>query len=363
MLDSWEARERFANPVAFSAFLEEAVRQEADIQRRKHAALRHRDGQTRHHVDVPSIDEAVKTLIAELHAPPVDHAQALEEARATKRAHTKEHVERVAEKPRWLLYGGIALVATLAIVGVQRFLDRAGSEVAVDRALKGEDVQYVSSNKGQRGSLTLRDGTRVTMGSETRMTIPDEFGGAQRTVQIEGTATFIVTPSGNPNTPAFAVRAGSVTATATGTVFTVRRYLEDSAVVVQVTEGSVSVKDKETDGAQVVNAGEAVRFANGAFSPLTGVARDVALAWTRDSIVFDNAPLKTVVPELVRWFGMNAALVDNTVGDRPVSMRVALNSSGDATKALTAAADLAITFGKDDRIEFTAAPVKPSRKP
>jgi len=46
-----------------------------------------------------------------------------------------------------------------------------------------------------------------------------------------------------------------------------------------------------------------------------------------------------------------------------VSMRVALASSGDATKALTQAANLTIQFGKDDRIEFNdgakgAAPAK-----
>ena len=34
-------------------------------------------------------------------------------------------------------------------------------------------------------------------------------------------------------------------------------------------------------------------------------------------------------------------------------MRIALSSSGDATKALTQAANLAIQFGKDDRLEFT----------
>ena len=76
------------------------------------------------------------------------------------------------------------------------------------------------------------------------------------------------------------------------------------------------------------------------------------MAWTRDSIVFDNTPLRAVVPELVRWFSLDAVLADSTIGDRPVSMRVALASSGDATKALTQAANLGITFGKNDRIEF-----------
>lgn len=356
MLDTWHARERFENPVAFSAFLEEAVRQEADIQRRKHAALRHREGAAKHHVAVPTIDEAVKTLMDELHAPEADHALAAEEARAMKRVHAKEHVERVATRPRWVLYTVIAVVVMVAIAAGQRLIEKASVQVALDKALKGENAQTLTSGRGQRGSLTLRDDTKVRLGSDTRLVIPAAFATSQRTVQLEGTATFTVSPtSGAAAIAPFAVRAGSLTITATGTVFTVRNFAEDPAVTVEVSEGSVELWDRETDVRQTAKAGEAVRFAAGTFSPLDGVARDVAMAWTRDSIVFDQAPLKTVVPELVRWFSMNATLVDQSVGDRPVSMRIALNSSGEATKALTEAANLTITFGKDDRIEFSGA--------
>jgi ferric-dicitrate binding protein FerR (iron transport regulator) len=364
MLDTWEARERFQNPAAFAAFLEEAVRQEAGIQKRKHAALHHRHGDVQAHVSVPGIDDAVRRLIDELHAPPVDHAVAAEEALAAKRAHAKEHVERVGERPKWLLYGAIGVVVVAAIIGGQRFLDKAGSEVAVDRALKGENVQNLTSSKGQRGTVTLRDGTRATMGSETRLSIPEEFAGTQRTVELEGTATFTVTPSnGDPKSIPFAVRAGTATVTAKGTVFTVRSYPEDKAVYVQVAEGTVELKDRASGTVTPIKAGEAVKFiTDGTVTPLDGVARDVALAWTRDSIVFEQTPLRAVVPELVRWFGINAVLADSSIGDRPVSMRVALNSSGEATAALTKAADLTIAFGKDDRLEFNAAPAKPAPK-
>lgn len=358
MLDTWAARERFESPLAFSAFLTEAVRQEAAIQKRKHAALRHRSSDVQAHVSVPPIDSAVTALMDELHAPPVDHVAAAEEARATKRTHAKEHVERVAEKPKWLLYGTIGVVVVLAIVFFQRFVDKAGSEVAVERALQGENVQTLSSNRGQRGSVTLRDGTRATMGSETFVRIPEEFGGTQRTVELEGTATFTVTPSdGTADYVAFAVRAGTATVTATGTVFTVRRYPNDTAVYIHVSEGTVELKDRTSGTVTPIKAGEAVQFtASGAVSPLNGVARDVALAWTRDSIVFDQAPLRDVIPELVRWFGINAVLADSSIGDRYVSMRVALSSSGDATNALMKAAGLSLAFGREDRLEFSAAP-------
>jgi ferric-dicitrate binding protein FerR (iron transport regulator) len=365
MLDAWQTRERFQNPTALAAFLEEAVRHEAAIQKRKHAALHHRHGDVAAHIAVPQVDEAVRILMDELHAPPVDHAAAVEEVLSAKRAHAKEHVERVAEKPRWLQYGAIGVVVVAAIFGAQRFLDNAGSEVAVDRALKGENVQNLTSGRGQRGTVTLRDGTRASMGSETRLSIPEKFGGTQRTVELEGTATFTVTPTtGDRQGVPFAVRAGTATVTATGTVFTVRSYPEDKAVYVQVTEGTVELKDRMSGTVTPIKAGDAVKFiTDGTVTPLDGVARDVALAWTRDSIVFEQAPLRVVVPELVRWFGLNAVLADSSIGDRPVSMRVALASSGETTEALTKAADLTIAFGKNDRLEFNAAPAKPTANP
>ncbi|WP_396216712.1 FecR domain-containing protein [Gemmatimonas sp.] len=356
MLDAWHARERFLNPVAFSAFLEEAVRQEADIQRRKHAALHRREGRGAAHVTVGTVDDAVRELLQELHAPVVDPALAAEEARTLKRTHAAEHVERVAGRPKWLLYGAIGVVIVASIIGAQRMLDVAGTEVAVDRAFKSDDVQTLTSNKGQRGSVTLRDGTQVTMGSETRVRIPSEFGVTQRTVELDGTATFAVGPSSNPKLPAFAVRAGTVTVTTTGTIFTVRHYTDEASVVVQVTQGTVELKDRVSGVMQVISAGEALRFANGAAAPLNGIARDVALAWTRDSIVFDNAPLGQVIPELVRWFGMNAVLIDPSAAARPVSMRLALDSSGEAARVLTQTANLTMSFGKDDRLEFSGAP-------
>jgi transmembrane sensor len=187
--------------------------------------------------------------------------------------------------------------------------------------------------------------------------VPEEFATPKmRTIALEGTATFTVGPAGTgPEALPFSVRAGNATFTANGGVFTVRNFEEDGAVSLDVKEGSVEVKDRETGTAQTVAAGSAITYAKGAITPLDGVKRDVAMAWTRDSLVFDNQPLKVVLPELVRWFSLNAAIVDPTVEDRPVSMRIALSSSGDATKALTTAANLAIQFGKDDRIEFNDA--------
>jgi|APMI01.1.fsa_nt_gi ferric-dicitrate binding protein FerR (iron transport regulator) len=357
MLNAWQARARFQNPMALTDYLEDAVKTETDIQKRKHTSLHRRDGQhVSTHVTVPSVDEAVAKLTEALS--PVDHEKAMAEAREMKKAHTKEHVQRVGGRPKWIVPTVLTAVAVVAIIGLQKYLDKAGVDAAIDRALKAEGTQTTSSGKGQRGSLTLRDGTKVAIGSDSKLRVPEEFATPKmRTIALEGTATFTVGPAAaGPDPLAFSVRAGDATFTATGGVFTVRNYEEDGGVVsLDVKEGSVDVKDRESGKSQTVAAGSAITFTKGVIAPLEGVKRDVAMAWTRDSLVFDNQPLKVVLPELVRWFSLNAAIADPTVNDRPVSMRIALSSSGDATKALTTAANLAIQFGKDDRIEFNDA--------
>jgi ferric-dicitrate binding protein FerR (iron transport regulator) len=356
MLNAWQARERFQNPVALVDFLDEMVKQESDVQKRKHASLHRREGQgASAHVAVPTASEAVAKLMEAL--APVDHDKAMAEAREMKKAHAKEHVARVGGRPKWILPTALGAVAVVAIIGLQKYLDKAGVDASIDRALKSDGVQTLSAGKGQRGSLTLRDGTKAAIGSDSKLRVPEEFATPkQRTIALEGTATFTPTPPGaGPEALPFSVRAGNATITASGGVFTVRNYAEDNAVTVDVKEGTVQVKDRESGKTQDVAAGSAIKFAGGTITPLEGVARDVAMAWTRDSLVFDNQPLKAVLPELVRWFSLNAAITDASVESRPVSMRVALSSSGDATKALTAAANLAIQFGKDDRIEFMDA--------
>jgi len=353
-IDAWEARSRFENPVALVAYLDEAVKQEAALQRRKHASLHRTDSQTASHVAVLDVEDAVPQLLASLHGPAVDHDALRAEARDLQKAHTRERVQRVGGRPKWIVPTLIG-VGVLAVMFVgQRVLEKAGVEAAVDRALKADGGQTLSAQKGQRGSLTLRDGTKAAIGSDSKLHIPEAFATTVRTIALEGTATFTVTPSTDPTATPFAVRAGDATFTATGTVFTVRHFADDQVIFLQVTDGTVQVKDREHGTTQEVKAGSAIRIGpDGAMTPLTGGALDGAMAWTRDSLVFDNQPLKTVIPELVRWFGLNAALVDESIGDRPVTMRVALSSSGDATKVLTQAANLTIQFGKDDRIEFT----------
>ena len=286
---------------------------------------------------------------------PVDHAKSAHEASAARRHHAAEHVNRVGSGKGWKGPALVLGILVVAIVAGMRWLNATGGEVTVNKALTSEDARHLESGRGQRGAVTLADSSHARIGSDSKLTLPTEFGVTLRTLQLTGTAVFSVAPG---QQMPFSVRALNSVITATGTKFSVRAFEDDSIVTVSVDEGSVSVTAKgDTKGTDVA-AGQTVRVGkDGTVETVDSIGRAVALGWVNDTIVFVDTPAKTALSELIRWFDLKASLADATLGERPVTMRVALGSSGDALSAFANAANLSIGFDKDDKVVLSDKPV------
>jgi len=346
MLATWQRRREFTAPSELVAVLEAEVQEEAVSLKRKHAALHHRHpAPAVKHPPVPSADEAIAALDATLHAPPPDHERLLEEARAAKKHHAAAHVQTVGRKKSWVIPAALVVVAVIAIIAAQRWAQARGGDALATRALQSEEARDVASARGQRGTLTLGDDSRARLGSESKLRLPKEFGLSLRTLELTGTANFNVA-AGKPQP--FTVRAGGMDIVAEGTEFTVRAFPDEGAISVMVNEGSVNVHVRDSKEDHKVSAGDAVRINNdGTLSALAPEARDAAFAWTRDSLVFTDAPLKDVVPQLIRWYDLKLALGNPALGDKRVSARLGLESSGAALEAIRKAAGLTLEFGAD----------------
>ena len=281
MMDAWQSRARFDDAAGLAAYLTAAVKDQAAIARRKHAALHHRQGEHAPSVKpvevTTSLDESWAQIHASLHAPAVDHEKLIEEARVAKKHHAAAHVQTVGRKGSWIIPTALVVVAVVAIVFGQRWMQSRGVDMAVTRALESNDARSITSNRGQRGAVTLGDETKAKLGSDSKLKVPKEFGSTFRTLELTGTAHFEVAKD---NPMPFTVRVGNMDIIATGTVFTVRAYPEDSTTTVMVSEGGVNVRVRETSDNHAVNAGEAVRVKpDGSLAQLEGSARDVTFAW------------------------------------------------------------------------------------
>jgi transmembrane sensor len=354
MLIVWNRHEDVASLDGLRDMLSEAIRDEASVQRRKHAALHHgvSASSSRPHVAVPDAEAAVRALLDALHSGPVDHDQALREAAALRKQHAAEHVQQASKGRGWVVPTVLVVVLGVGILGLMQWVNRNSVAYAATKALEADNARTVAAARGQRGNITLNDGSKARIGSESRLKSPADFGGLVRTLELHGAASFDVASG---NSLPFVVRAGHAVVTAQGTRLTIRAFDDDSEVFVAIDDGAATVTGADGASETPLAAGQAVRIAkDGRVQTLDAAQRAVVLAWLSDSLVFVDTPIRAVLPELRRWFDLDASLADPALGEPKISLRVGLLSSGDALNALATAGGLTIGFDQDKKVVLRA---------
>lgn len=175
-------------------------------------------------------------------------------------------------------------------------------------------LDYVNGRQLPK-SVTLPDGSRMTLDAETRVTA--RFGPSSRTLQVtSGRAFFAV--QHNPSKP-FVVRARDLEVTAIGTRFDVNLRKTDIRVV--LVEGKLSVKANRTPGPPLVmTAGQQLMAASGGLlkiMPDTGEAPD----WQQGYARFEDETLADAAEVLNRYPGDQLIVRD----PRVASLRVTGN--------------------------------------
>jgi len=152
---------------------------------------------------------------------------------------------------------------------------------------------------GQRLSMTLPDGSRMTLAGGSSATVSRRFGKGSREVVLTGEGHFNVV---HDTTQPFRVRAGDAMAEDVGTRFVVRAWPEVGGVEVAVEEGIVALSQGQT-AATLLHAGDRGRVTS---TGRVEVSKDGAerAAWIRGEFVFDGTPLSEALPALGRWYGV-----------------------------------------------------------
>ena len=126
---------------------------------------------------------------------------------------------------------------------------------------------------------------------------------------VEGAATFDVA-SDSPLP--FEIRAGGVAIVVTGTALTVRTYPDESSVAVHVRSGAATLRAGGTDYALV--AGRALLVENeSAVREPTPAELAETISWTERTVTIADRPLRELVPEMNRWYGLDIKVRDTTL--------------------------------------------------
>jgi transmembrane sensor len=170
---------------------------------------------------------------------------------------------------------------------------------------------------GERSTVTLADGSTVTLGPATALAI--KYSDTERRLELlAGVAYFTAAPmQGNERRP-FIVEAANGTVRALGTQFAVDRLA--SSVEVVVAEHDVAVTLADSTRREIVLApGQALRYADAGLGPVRQVNVGMATAWQRGRLIFDQVPLGDVVAELNRYRRGRIVITDDALAAKSVS--------------------------------------------
>ncbi len=239
----------------------------------------------------------------------------------------------------------VILIAGGVLAG-WRLRGRLGAREAAAR-------EFVAA-RGQRETVTLIDGTQLTLAPASRLRVPVDYGRAARAVSLEGEGYFIVVhDAARP----FEVRAGNAVVRDVGTAFDVRAYRDEPTVRVAVTDGRVALGSLgAAHGGVDLDAGETA--AVGRSGVLGAVAHaDVAMltAWTTGTLAFHDTPLARVAQALSRWYGADVR-VDATVADRPLTATYSGLSLAETIRLASAATGTRAAWRGNGAVALSAWP-------
>lgn len=155
-------------------------------------------------------------------------------------------------------------------------------------------VKTVKTQLAETRELTLPDGSIVTLNALSRLKYDRNFNKKTRRVSLEGEAYFQV--HHDASRP-FIITTGQAEIKVLGTAFNVKAYKNMDDVELVVTEGIVSLYDKNQPGKVVkATAGERATFNRKslALSVKPNTDRNV-IAWKTRNMVFENEKLDAVM--------------------------------------------------------------------
>lgn len=163
--------------------------------------------------------------------------------------------------------------------------------------------------RGQQFTLTLADGTRVWLNSDSQLRYPVRFlPGSDREVELlYGEAYFDVSPADAHQGDGFAVRHEGQRASVLGTEFNISAYRGEPGIHTTLVEGSVEVA--YGDEKILLRPDERATV-----DPRTGSIRvgqvdaQAETAWRRGLFMFRNRSLSEIATVLSRWYDVEIVI-------------------------------------------------------
>lgn len=176
--------------------------------------------------------------------------------------------------------------------------------------LKGElRYNHLIIGRGEEYHLTLADGSKVWLNSESKLKYPTQFANNIRVVELEGEGYFEVAK--NAKAP-FIVKTNQMDVEVLGTAFNVSAYNEDRRTETTLVEGSVKIAARFGNSKPIIIKPneQAVYNANTNQLDINHVDARIYGRWREGLFAFDEENLDEIMTTLARWYNIRVFYQD-----------------------------------------------------
>lgn len=210
---------------------------------------------------------------------------------------------RTYTKPFLIKIAGVAAMLALVIGIASTFFVKS----AIETASLAQSITTIETMQGQKTQMTLPDGTKVWLNSDSKLTYAGNFNSSDRIVNLEGEAFFNVTRNEEKE---FIVKTSSIDVVVKGTSFDVSAYRDEKQISVSLLEGKVAITDKNGKQMTDMKPNElAIISRQNLRYTLYKENAEIYRAWVSDQLIFYNADIYEVTKKLERWYGINIILI------------------------------------------------------
>lgn len=164
--------------------------------------------------------------------------------------------------------------------------------------LSSQDIVITTAGNGERASVTLPDGSVVTLNSNSCLSYkPEDFTGDTRAVAFEGEGYFTVTKSERKR---FIVHTSLVSVNVKGTTFNLLSRSKSKTASLYLESGSVELRSVASGNIIDMKPGDFARLDADGIDFIREEKKDPKLvdAWRQGEFIFINQSLKEVTKSL-----------------------------------------------------------------
>lgn len=242
------------------------------------------------------VDDKLKAFL--LNSKPMDRTMDLDAIR--QRTYQKRHLREVRRAKMIRLSVFSAIAAGLALLFIFSPVSKVLQSVSRSQQIVAEAQQLhtLKVPVGDKLTVVLSDGTRVTANSNTTLTYPRQFVGSKREVSIKGEAYFEVAHDASHP---FIVHANGLSVKVLGTKFNVCSY-DKSTTDVVLAQGSVEVTMGK-QGMVRMKPNQKVTVTNGELTGFGEVNAAEYTSWMDDVLYLHGESLNKIAKRLNNYYG------------------------------------------------------------